>query len=145
MPKRVIAREGVQYEVCFELEIPWDGVNPATGAAISTVATHVIDIHQLPPGARVVGGEIVNDVQAVGPTVATISIGIVGAVTKYSAAVSRLAAAGTRTALTLTGEAHVNGAMLIANYINTVAAATAGKVWVRVAYVVQDRQHENMG
>jgi uncharacterized membrane protein len=145
MPDRVTAREGIQYVSSLEIEIPYNGVNPENGVGLETVATHTLPVGMLPAGARVTGGEIVNDVQAVGPTVATISLGIVGATTKYLSAVNRLSAAGTRTALTLTGEQHANAVQLIATIINTVAVATAGKVWLRVEYVAQSRIHENIG
>lgn len=94
----------------------------------------------LPSGATVIGGDITVETAYVGPTVATISVGDSASATRYGSAVSVLAAA--RTALTLTGFRGAGEDIRI-RLNTTVAVASAGKVTVRVEYVVQGRQNEN--
>lgn len=120
------------------------GAAPVYNAAVQAIggfnaAAQIYDIIQLPPNATLVGGEIVVETAAVGPTVSTIQIGDANLASRYSAAVSMLAAA--RTALTLTGYRGV-GENLRMSIINTVAVATAGKVTVRALYTVQFRMSE---
>ena len=111
----------------------------AAGVSLGQVGTDIFDIIGLPPGATVVGGEVVVETAVVGPTAATISVGDANSATRYANAVSMLSAA--RTALTLTGY-RGTGENIRMTLNRTVAAATAGKVTVRVGYTVQYRQQE---
>lgn len=99
----------------------------------------VFDALPLPPGATVVGGEIVVETAGVGPTAYTLSVGDSGSATRYANAVSLLSAA--RTALTLTGY-RGTGENIRLSVNGTVANATAGKVTVRVMYTIQGRSNE---
>lgn len=118
------------------------GASPAynaTGVVMGSVGTNVYEIANMPPGATVIGGEVVVETAVAGPTVSTISVGDSGSATRYLGATSMLSAA--RTALTLTGFRGA-GENIRITVNNTVAAATAGKVTVRVLYTVQGRQNE---
>lgn len=88
------------------------------------------------PGAVVIGGEVTVETAVVGPTASAISLGDAGSATRYANAVSMLSAA--RTALTLTGLVS-DGSDLRIRINNTVAAATAGLVSVRVMYVLRGK------
>jgi hypothetical protein len=99
----------------------------------------VFDAIPLPPGAVVIGGEVVVETAYAGPTAATVSVGDASSATRYANAVSMLAAG--RTALTLTGfSVTTQNIRLTVNA--TVANATAGRVSVRVMYVVANRAQE---
>lgn len=92
---------------------------------------------ELPPGAEVVGGEIVVDT-AFNSTTNTLTLGDVTSANRYAAAVN-IAATG-RTALTLTGFVTTTTERYIqANLAYTGAAPTAGSVRIRVDYVVTGR------
>jgi hypothetical protein len=112
-----------------------------TGAAIDfkSVATVATFLFGLPSGAVVRGGDIIVETAYVGPTVATLSVGDSASATKYANAVNLLAAA--RTELTIpaavTGGLDVTGTVAL-----TVAAATAGKVRVRIEYTIEGRGNE---
>jgi hypothetical protein len=113
-------------------------VTGLTGAAANTV---VFDAIPLPIGAVVCGGEIIVETAYVGPTAATLSVGIAGSTTALASAVDLKTAA--RTALTLTtplvGGAGQNLRLTVAY---TVANATAGRVRVRVLYTIDGKMHE---
>lgn len=115
------------------------GATPVYNAAvvpIGGVASNVFDAIQLPPGAVVVGGDVSVEAAVAGPTASTISVGDAANATRYANAVSLLAAG--RTALSLTGFRHA-GENLRLTIANTVAAATVGKVTVRVMYTIGGR------
>lgn len=137
---------GGQYPLLSEFTFNFnDTMVDVTGAtldfgsgAIRTNADFVVI--PLPPGATVIGGEIVVETAYVGPTAATVQVGDSASASRYSAAVDAKTAA--RTALTLTGFRGAGEDIRI-RFNSTVAVATAGKVTVRVLYTVQNRQNEN--
>lgn len=106
--------------------------------------TITFDCIPLPAGAVVVGGELIVETAYVGPTAATITLGIAGALTTLLGSTSLAAAAGTRTALLLTSVMQHNaaGANVRATIAYTVANATAGRVRVRLQYTVDNRSNE---
>lgn len=113
-----------------------NGVTKTFGAVYTDAA--VANIINLPEGAVVVGGELVVETAGAGPTVYTASLGDSASATRYANAVD-LKTAG-RTALTLTGfRASENLRLTIAS---TVANATAGKVTVRVLFVLPNKANE---
>lgn len=114
-----------------------------TGAAAATI---VFDAVPLPRGAVICGGEVIVETPFVGPTAATLNVGISGNAAALASAVDLKAAAGTRTALTLTTTALLcndgtKDVRITPAY--TVANATAGKARVRVLYTVDGRANEN--
>lgn len=111
------------------------------GPAANTV---VFDCIPMPAGAIITGGEIIVDTAYVGPTAATLSLGIAGQTTDLLSSVNLLATG--RTALTLTGlvteDSLVAGANLRMTLNYTVANATAGKFRLRVIYTIDGRSNE---
>lgn len=93
----------------------------------------------LPPGAVVVGGDVVTETAITGSTAYNISIGDSASATRYLGATDRVAAG--RSALVPTGY-HGLGENLRVTVAPTVADATAGKVTVRVEYIIDGRSNE---
>lgn len=116
--------------------------DPAEAGLTGPVANTVtFDAIPLPPGAVITGGEVIVETAFVGPTAATLSLGIAGTLTGLANAVSLLAAG--RTALTLTTPLVANsGQNIRLTYAYTVANATAGKARVRLQYTVDGRSSE---
>lgn len=109
-----------------------------TGPAANTIT---FDAIPLPPGAVITGGELIVETAYVGPTVATLSLGIASNTTALLSAVSLLATG--RTALTLSTPLLSNaGQNLRATVAYTVANATAGKFRLRVQYTLDGRASE---
>ena len=69
--------------------------------AFATVASHVFDIINLPPGATVLSGEVVTDTAFAGSTAYNVSIGDSASATRYLGVTDKTTAA--RTALVPTG------------------------------------------
>lgn len=105
----------------------------------------VFDCIPMPIGAVITGGEVIVETAFVGIGVgATLNLGIAGST---SALVSALdldaAAAGSRTALTLTAPLLCNsGQNVRLTTAGLTATATAGKVRVRVTYTVDGKANE---
>lgn len=118
--------------------------DPSESALTGPVAnTITFDCIPLPPGAVLVGGELIVETAGVGPTVYTVSLGIAGSLVSVLAATSLLAAASTRTALLLTSALIGNtGSNLRATIAYTVANASAGKFRLRVQYTIDGRSSE---
>lgn len=107
--------------------------------AFATVAAHVFDIIPLPPGATVIGGEVVTDTAFVGSTAYNVKIGDSSTDNRYLGTTDKTTAA--RTALVPTGYIGT-GQNIRMTVTPTVAEATAGKITVRVEYVVASRTNE---
>lgn len=107
--------------------------------AFATVASHVFDIINLPPGATVLSGEVVTDTAFTGSTAYNVSIGDSASATRYLGVTDKTTAA--RTALVPTGYIGL-GENLRMTVTPTIAAATAGKITVRVVYAVLGRANE---
>ncbi|HOU64408.1 MAG TPA: hypothetical protein PK861_00045 [Thermomonas sp.] len=116
--------------------------DPAEASLNGPVANTVtFDCIPLPPGAVIIGGEVIVETAYAGSTAATLSLGIAGTLTGLLNAVD-LKTAG-RTALTLTSPLLANaGQNLRATIAYTVANATAGKVRVSVQYRIDGRTSE---
>lgn len=110
--------------------------------------SQIYDFINLPTGAEVLGGEVFVQTAIVGPTAATLSLGDIGDVvnaqnaTRYAAAINLLVAG--RTALTLPGIVHLAGQNLRATLSQTIANATAGKVIVRVLYMIAGKNDDTI-
>ncbi len=107
--------------------------------AFATVASHVFDIINLPPGATVLSGEVVTDTAFAGSTAYNVSIGDSASATRYLGVTDKTTAA--RTALVPTGYIGL-GENLRMTVTPTIATATAGKITVRVVYAVLGRANE---
>lgn len=105
----------------------------------------VFDCIPLPVGAVITGGEVIVETAFVGIGAgATLSLGIAGNTTALISALDLdAAAAGSRTALTLTAPLLANnGQNLRLTTAGLTATATAGKVRVRVQYTIDGRTSE---
>lgn len=142
---KLLATRSAQWPLLAEFTFNFDdtmvdinGVEKSFGSTY----THLIvaSALNLPDNAVVVGGEVVIDVQGVGPTVYTASLGDSASATRYASAVDLKGAVGTRTALTLTGFRATENLRLTIN--STVANASAGKATVRVLFVIPGKANE---
>lgn len=112
-----------------------------TGLTGPVANTITFDGINMPPGAVVVGGELIVETAGVGPTAYTVSLGIAANTAALLAATSLLAAG--RTPLLLTAPlTSGNGQNLRATVAYTVANATAGKFRLRVQYTIDGRAEE---
>lgn len=138
-----IATRGGQYPITaeFTFDVATDTMKNVSGADdnFATVATHVFDAINLPQGAVVVGGEVVTETAVSGATAYNVKVGDKDDDDRYLASTDRVAAG--RSALTLTG--HVSdGGQVRVTVAPTVADATAGKITVRVSYIIRNRVNE---
>lgn len=98
----------------------------------------------LPLGAIVTSGDIVI-VTPFNGTTNTISLGDVTLGTRYASAVDLKAAAGTRTALTVTGFATTTTEPAIRALLAQTGTATAGAARIHVTYYVPGRELSAQG
>ena len=127
-------------EFTFEFADTVKDVNGAT-KDFKTVGSTVVDAINLPPRAIVVGGEVVTETAVTGSTAYNVSVGDSGSATRYLGVTNRLTAG--RTPLVPTGYVG-DGENLRLTVAPTVADATAGKVTVRVQYIMRDRWSETV-
>lgn len=139
---KLIAARGAQYPLVAEFTFKFDDTMVDINGALKdfkTVGSTVVDAINLPPNAIVVGGEVVTETAVTGSTAYNVSVGDSGSATRYMGVTDRTAAG--RTALVPTGYVG-NGEQIRVTVAPTVAAATAGKVTVRVQYIVRNRVNE---
>lgn len=136
------ATRGAQPVMLAEFTFNFDDtMENVSGALVDfkTVGTVVVEPINLPNDAVVVGGEVITETAVTGSTAYNISVGDSVSATRYLGATNRVAAG--RSALVPTG--YRTGGLNIRVTVNpTVAAATAGKVTVRVQYVTAGRVTE---
>jgi hypothetical protein len=107
-----------------------------------TLGTSIVaDVIPLPVGATILSGEVVTETAVTGSTAYNVSIGDSGSATRYLGATDKKAAG--RTALVPTGYVGT-GENVRVTVAPTVADATAGKVTVRVEYVLAGRANETV-
>ena len=141
---KLIAARGAQYPLVAEFTFNFDDTMlDINGALVSfaTVGTAVVEGIKLPVGATVIGGEVVTETAVTGSTAYNVSVGDRGSATRYLGVTNKLPAG--RTVLVPTGYVGV-GENLRVTVNPTVAAATAGKVTVRVEYVIRNRTNETV-
>lgn len=139
---KLIATRGAQYPLVAEFTFNFDDTMVDVNGVLKdfkTVGSTVVDAINLPPGAIVIGGEVVTETAVSGSTAYNVSVGDSGNATRYLSATDRVTAG--RTALVPTGYVG-NGEQIRVTVAPTVAAATAGKVTVRVQYIVRNRVNE---
>ena len=137
------AARGGQYPITaeFTLDVANDTMKNVSGADdnFKTVGSHVFDAILLPTNAIVVGGEVVTETAVSGSTAYNVSVGDSVSATRYLGVTDRVAAG--RSALTLTGFVG-GGEQVRVTVAPTVAEATAGKITVRVSYIIRNRVNE---
>lgn len=138
----LIATRGQQYPLVAEFTFNFDDTMVDTAGVtkdFKTVGSTVVDAINLPTGAIVTGGEVVTETAVTGATAYNVSVGDSGSATRYLSATNRVTAG--HTPLVPTGYVG-NGEQIRVTVAPTVADATAGKVTVRVQYIVRNRVNE---
>jgi len=135
----------VQYPVTAEFTFSFDDTMTNTASAtdgFATVATHVFDVLPLPANSIVVSGSVVTETAVTGSTAYNVSVGDSASADRYLGVTNRVASG--ITALVPTGYVGA-GENLRLTVSPTVATATAGKVTVRVQYVMRGKANEPTG
>lgn len=138
-----LATRGGQYPITseFTFDVANDTMKNTSGVDdnFKGVGSHVFDTILLPNNATVVSGEVVTETAVSGSTAYNVSVGDSGSATRYLGATDKVAAG--RTALVPTGFVG-GGEQIRVTVAPTVADATAGKITVRVTYVIRNRMNE---
>lgn len=138
-----LATRGGQYPITaeFTFDVANDTMKNTSGVDdnFKVVGSHVFDAILLPTNAIVVGGEVVTETAVSGSTAYNVSVGDSGSATRYLGATDKVAAG--RTALVPTGFVG-GGEQVRVTVAPTVADATAGKITVRVSYIIRNRVNE---
>ena len=138
-----LATRGGQYPITseFTFDVANDTMKNTSGVDdnFKGVGSHVFDTILLPNNATVVSGEVVTETAVSGSTAYNVSIGDSGSATRYLGVTDKVAAG--RTALVPTGFVG-GGEQIRVTVAPTVAEATAGKITVRVTYVIRNRMNE---
>lgn len=139
---KLIATRGAQWPLVAEFTFNVaDTVTDASGATrdFATAGQAVVfDALNLPGNATVTHGEVVTELAVSGSTAYTVSAGDVVTPARYFAATD-VKAAG-RYAFVPTG--FVGNGENLRITVTPTGAATAGKVTVRITYVIRNRQNE---
>ena len=142
MAQKLAARGG-QYPITaeFTFDVANDTMKNVSGADdnFNVVGSHVFDAILLPTNAIVVGGEVVTETAVSGSTAYNVKVGDSVNDARYLASTNRVAAG--HTALTVTGFVG-GGEQVRVTVAPTVANATAGKITVRVSYIIRNRVNE---
>lgn len=150
------ATRSAQYPLCAEFVANFGDTMVDTAGATKTFGSVYTDagtfeVIPLPPGAVIVGGEVIVETQGVGPTAYTVAVGNSSTGNLYLAASSLLAAAQTKYPFTMvtasgttsaTALGAADGKNVRITIASTVANATAGKFRVRVMYTIDGRSNE---
>lgn len=136
------ATRSAQYPLVAEYTINFsDTVTDINGVqqTIATVGSYTVDAINLPVGAIVIGGDVTTETAFTGSTAFNITVGDSAVSNRYLAATDKTTAA--RTALVPTGYVGLGENLRLV--INpTVATVTAGKLTVRLEYIVRNRANE---
>ena len=142
MAQKLAARGG-QYPITaeFTFDVANDTMKNVIGADdnFNVAGSHVFDAILLPINAIVVGGEVVTETAVSGSTAYNVKVGDSVNDARYLASTDRVAAG--RSALTPTGFVG-GGEQVRVTVAPTVANATAGKITVRVSYIIRNRVNE---
>lgn len=140
---KIIATRGSQYALTAEFVFNFDDttvdIAGATKDFKSFAAATVVDAINLPVGAVILSGNVTTETAVSGATAYNVSVGDSASTTRYLGSTDRVTA-GT-TALVPTGYVGA-GEQIRVTVAPTVADATAGKVSVRITYVIRGRANE---
>ena len=138
-----LATRGGQYPITseFTFDVANDTMKNTSGVDdnFKVVGSHVFDTILLPNNATVVSGEVVTETAVSGSTAYNVKVGDSVNDARYLASTDRVAAG--RSALTPTGFVG-GGEQVRVTVAPTVADATAGKITVRVSYIIRNRVNE---
>lgn len=142
MAQRNTTRGG-QYPITaeFTVDVALDNMRNVAGVDdnFNVVGSHVYDAIFLPPNAIITSGEVITETAVSGATAYNVSVGDSASTTRYLGATDRVTAG--RTALVPTGYVSL-GEQVRVTVAPTVANATAGRVTVRVTYIIRNRINE---
>jgi hypothetical protein len=137
------ATRGGQYPITaeFTFDVANDTMKNVSGVDddFKVVGSHAFDALLLPQGAILTGGEVVTETAVTGATAYNVKVGDSNDDDRYLSATDRVTAG--RTALVPTGYVS-SGEQVRVTVTPTVADATAGKVTVRITYVIRNRVNE---
>jgi len=136
------ATRQAQYPLTAEFTFSFDDTMINTSGVsdgFATVASHVFDVINLPAYAVVTGGDVTTETAITGATAYNISVGDSASATRYLGATNKVAAGITPLVPTGYLGAGENIRLTVAP---TVGTATAGKVTLRVTYVIRGRGNE---
>ena len=139
---KLIATRGMQYPLFAEFTFTFDDTMVDIAGVTKdflTVGSTVVDCINLPVNAVVVSGSVTTETAVGGSTAYNVSVGDSASTTRYLGVTNRVAA-GT-TPLVPTGYVSL-GEQIRVTVTPTVADATAGKVTVRVEYIIRNRVNE---
>ena len=141
---KLIASRTAQTVLSAEFTFNFDDTMALAGTgvvtAFSTVAAHDVDVIALPVGCTIVSGEVVTNTTFTGSTAINVKVGDASSDNRYLGTTDKITAG--RTALVPTGFVST-GEDLRLTVTPTVAAATAGKMTVRILYTRAGRVSEN--
>jgi hypothetical protein len=123
----------------FIFNITDDMLSTSGVSTAFSAAAGIFDVIKLPQYAYVVGGDMVVETASNDSSTATLKVGDDADDDRYLTATSIKSAA--RTALTLTGYV-TDGSPIRITLANAGGDATAGKVRIRVEYVIQNKMDE---
>ena len=136
-------QSGVQNVLEAEFVWNWNDtmvdINGATLDFKTNTSGIVADVINLPPGAVVIGGDVTTETAVTGSTAYNVSVGDSASATRYLGVTDKTAAA--LTALVPTGYFGL-GEQIRLTVTPTIADSTAGKVVLRVQYVLRNRANE---
>lgn len=139
---KLIATRGAQQVLSAVFTFNFDDTMKDVNGVLKdfkTVGANVFDAINLPQGAIVVGGDVVTETAVSGSTAYNIKVGDSASDNRYLGTTDKVGAG--RTALVPTGYVGL-GEQLRVTVTPTVADATAGKVSVRVEFVIRNRVTE---
>ena len=139
---KLIATRGMQYPLYAEFTFNFDDTMVDIAGATKdflTVGSTVVDAINLPYNAVLVSGSVTTETAVGGSTAYNISVGDLASATRYLSATNRVTAGAT--ALVPTGYVSA-GEQLRITVTPTAAAASAGKVTVRIEYIIRNRVNE---
>jgi hypothetical protein len=139
---KLIATRGMQYPLVAEFTFNFsDTIVDIAGVTkdFLTVGSTVADVINLPVNAVITSGSVTTETAVTGATAYNVSVGDSASTTRYLGATNRVTAG--LTALVPTGYVGL-GEQIRITVTPTVADATAGKVTVRVEYIIRNRVNE---
>lgn len=114
------------------------GVSKTFGSG--EVAALAFDVIGLPMNAVVVGGDVTTETAVTGSTAYNVIVGDSGTTNRYLGTTDKTAAG--RTALVPTGFVNASALPVRVTVTPTVAVSTAGKLRLRVDFIIRDRAAE---
>lgn len=136
---------GAQEVQCAEFTWSFgDTITNTAGAADAflTAAAHAADVISLPVNSIVVGGEVITEATFTGATAVNVIVGDSGSTNRYLGTTDKVTAG--RTALVPTGYVNTGGLDLRLTITPTVADVTAGKITVRIQFIIRNRICQNL-